>query len=54
MKIALTLIVVEALGTVPKDLEKKPMEKGIKEKVETIQTTALFKSGSVLKNGIET
>ena len=47
-------IVVSALGTVPKGLEKKPEEFGIRGKIETIQTTALLKSAGIIRSVLET
>ena len=47
-------IVTNALGTVPKGLEKKLEDLGIKGRIETIQTTALLKSGRILRNVLET
>ena len=48
------LIVVGALGTVPKSLEKRLLKLDIGGRIETIQTTVLLKSSWILKRVLET
>ena len=48
------LIVVGALGTVHKDLEKIMGELGIRGRIDTIQTTLLFRSTKILRIVLET
>ena len=44
----------EAFGTLPKNLEKKFDELEIKRRIETVQTTALLKSGWILGRVLQT
>ena len=53
MKVTVILIVVGVLGTVTKNLEKKPDEQMIRGRIETIQTTALLKSAKIFKRVLE-
>ena len=47
MRMKVIPIVIGALGTVPKGLEKSLSELEIKGRIETIQTTALLKSARI-------
>ena len=47
-------IVVGALGTIPKCLEKRLEKLEIRERIETIQTTALLQSARILRRVQET
>ena len=47
-------IVVGALGTVPKNLEKRLENREIRGRIETIQTTALLQLARILRRGLET
>ena len=53
MKVAGIQIVVGSLGTVFKNLEKRRCEQEIKERIETIQTTAVLKSFKILRRILE-
>ena len=44
MRVTVIPIVVGALGTIPKSMEKRPEEQEIREIIETIQTTILPRS----------
>ena len=54
MKVKVIPIVVGALGTVPKGLEKGLENLEIRGKLETIQTTALLQSARILRRVLET
>ena len=47
-------IIVGALGTVPKDLEKTLVEQETRERIETIQTTTLLRLAGILRRVLET
>ena len=49
MKVTVILIVVGALGTVPKNLEKTLGGQEIRVRIETIQTTTLLKLARILQ-----
>ena len=46
-------IIIEALGTVQKNLEKRLVELMIKRKIKTIYTTALTSSARLLRRVLE-
>ena len=48
------LVIIDALGTVPKGLVKKMEELEIRGGTETIQTTALLRSTRILRRVLET
>ena len=54
MRVKFVPIVIGDLGTVPKGLEKSLSELEIKGRIETIQTTALFKSARIIRRVLET
>ena len=54
MMVKFVPIVIGALGTVPKGLEKNLSELEIKGRIETIQTTALLKSARIIIRVLET
>ena len=54
MRVKVVPIVIGALGTVPKNLEKSLSELKIKGRIETIQTTALLKSARIIRRVLET
>ena len=54
MKVTLITIVVNALGTVPKGLEKRLEELKIRGRIETIHTTVLFISARMLRRVLKT
>ena len=54
MKITVIPIIVGALGTVPKGLEKGLKELELRERIETIQPTAALRSARILKRFLET
>ena len=54
MKVMVIPIVVGALGTVPKGLEKMLEELEIRGRIETIQITALLRSARILRRVLET
>ena len=54
MRVKVVPIVIGALGTVPKGLEKSLSELEIKGRIETIQTTALLKSARIIRRVLET
>ena len=49
MGVTVVPIVVGALGTVPEGLDKRLEELEIRERIKTIQTTALLKSARILR-----
>ena len=49
MRVKVVPIIIGALGTVPKGLEKSLSELEIKGRIETIQTTALLKSARIIR-----
>ena len=53
MRVKVVPIVIGALGTVPKGLEKSLSELEIKGRIETIQTTALLKSARIIRRVLE-
>ena len=53
MKVKTTLIVTGVLDTVTKGLVQGLEELGIRERVETIQTTALLRSAKILRRVLE-
>ena len=48
-----TVIVVDRLGTVAKDFEKRLEELKIRGRIETIQITTLWKSARILRGVLE-
>ena len=54
MKMTVIPIVVGALGTVPKGMEKRLGELEIRGRIEAIQTTAVLKSAKILRRVLET
>ena len=54
MKVAIIPIVIGALGTVTKELIKGLEDLEIRERVKTIQTTALLRSARILRRVLET
>ena len=54
MKVMVTPIVIGALGTIPKGLEKKLEDIEIRRQVETIRTIALLWSARILRRVLET
>ena len=54
MKVTERSIVIGALGTVFKDIERGQEELKIGGRIETIQTTALLGSARILRNVLET
>ena len=54
MRVKVVPIVIGALGTIPKGLEKSLSELEIKGRIETIQTTALLKSARIIRRVLET
>ena len=52
--VKVTIIVIGALGTVPKDLVLGLEDLEIRGRVETIQTTALLRSARILRRVLET
>ena len=54
MKVTFMLIVIGALGTVTKGLIKGLEALEVKERVETIQTTACLRSARILRRVLET
>ena len=53
MKLTVTPVVVCALGTVPKGLEKRLVELKIRRRNETIQTGTLSKSAKIFRRVLE-
>ena len=54
MKVSVIPIVVGALGIIPKTLVKRQKDFEIRRQVVTIQTTALLRSGRILRRVLET
>ena len=54
MTVTVIPIVIDALGTVPKDLEKGMAKVEIRERIATIETTALLRSVKILRRVLET
>ena len=54
MKVKVIPIVINALGTVPKGLEKNLGELEIRGRIETIKATALLKSATILRRVLDT
>ena len=54
MRVKVVPIVIGALGTVPKGLERSLDELEIRGRIETIQTTALLRSARILRRVLET
>ena len=54
MKVKIVPIVIGALGTISKALEKNLSELVIRRRIETIQTTALLGSARILRRVLET
>ena len=54
MNVTVILIVVDALGTIPKGLVKEMEDLEITGQVETIQTTTLLRSARILRRVLET
>ena len=54
MKLTIVLIVIGAFGTVTKGLLKGLVNLAVDGRVETIQTTALFKTARILRRVLET
>ena len=54
MRVKVVSIVIGALGTIPKGLEKSLSKLRIKGRIETIQTTALLKSARIIRRVLET
>ena len=54
MRVKVIPIVIGALGTIPKGLEKSLDELEIRGRIETIQTTALLRSAGILRRVLET
>ena len=54
MKVTVISVVIGALGTIPKDLVKGLKDLKIKEQVETIPATALFRSERILRRVLKT
>ena len=54
INVTVILIIVGALGMVPKNLAWKIEELNICERIETVQTPALLKSAKILRKVLET
>ena len=54
MRVTVIPLVIGALGTVPKGLERGLVELEIRERIETIETTALLRSARILRRVQET
>ena len=54
MRVSVILIIVGALGTIPKNPEKELGEFEISDRIETIQTTTLLTSARILRRVLET
>ena len=53
MKVTMVAVVVGALQTVSKDLERRLRKLKISEKIKTIQSTALLKSARIFRSVLE-